>query len=60
MVFQSRLCLKWKRASNFTMVLESLAKCNRKISSAREEAYVLVLKWMDHFWDAPILTVTLA
>ena len=59
MVFQSGLCLKWKRASYLSMILESLAKCNRKISSAREKAYVLVLKRMDHFWDAAILSVTL-
>ena len=41
------------------MILKSLAKCNCEIASAREEAYMLVLKWMDHFWDAAILSVSL-
>jgi hypothetical protein len=59
MIIQRRLCLKWKRASYFSVILKSLTKCNRKISSAREEAYVLVLKRMDHFWDASILSIAL-
>jgi hypothetical protein len=59
MVIQSRLCLKWKRSSYFSVILESLAKCNRKVSSAREEADVLVLKRMDNFWDASILSIAL-
>jgi hypothetical protein len=42
------------------VILKSLTKCNRKISSAREEAYVLVLKRMDHFWDTAILSIALA
>jgi len=58
-VFQGRLCLKGKRPSYFPMILESLAECNCKVSSAREEADVLVLKGMDNFWDAAILSVAL-
>lgn len=58
-VFQGRLCLKGKRPSYFSMILESLAECNSKVSSAREEADVLVLKGMDNFWDATIFSVAL-
>lgn len=58
-VFQGRLCLKWKRPSYFSMILESLAECNCKVSSTRKEADELVLKGMDNFWDATIFSVAL-
>jgi hypothetical protein len=58
-VFQGRLCLQGKRATYFSVILQSLPKCNREVSSAREEADVLVLKGMDNFWDATIFSVAL-